>query len=181
MSFHSAALAFEDCNMIDVNPESSLSVSNSNSMISKSPTSLTTATDDGLNCSPSVTAYSESQMAQKSSTAAVKCGDSLNVQQIGSGASASPTEMDSRIPSISQHSAVGLKLICHSESNYSAASWGSIISLDSPSEDEALEFMRRFVSILFEDSFKLTLELKSEFGEKSRVILHFDRIERIGN
>lgn len=34
------------CNMIDVNPESSLSASNSNSMISKTPTSVHTLAGD---------------------------------------------------------------------------------------------------------------------------------------
>lgn len=156
--------------MIDINPYSSLSVSNSNSMLSKSPTSLTTATDDGGKGSISGTANTENRAAGNGSSAGMKCDDSLIVHQIGSGPSVSPSENDSRIPTISQQSAAESKQFCHSESNYSAQSWDSIISLDSPSEDEALEFMRAFVTILFEDSSLLTLELKSEFGEKSRVI-----------
>lgn len=136
-------------------------------MLSKSPTSLTTATDDGGKGSMSGTANTENRAA--GSSAGMKCDDSLIVHQIGSGPSVSPSENDSRIPTISQQSAAESKQFCHSESNYSAQSWGSIISLDSPSEDEALEFMRAFVTILFEDSSLLTLELKSEFGEKSRV------------
>lgn len=155
--------------MIDINPESSISLSNSNSMLSKSPTSFTTATDDGAKGSVSGTANTENRAERKCSSGTTKCDDSLIVHQIGTGPSVSPSEIDSRVPSISQQSATELKQFCHSESNYSAQSWGSIISLDSPSEDEALEFMRRFVAILFEDSSMLTLELKSEFGEKSRV------------
>lgn len=138
-------------------------------MLSKSPTSLTTATDDGGKGSISCTANTENRSARNGSSAGMKCDDSLIVHRIESGPSVSPSENDSRIPSISQQSAAELAQFCHSESNYSAQSWGSIISLDSPSEDEALEFMRRFVTILFEDSSLLTLELKSEFGEKSRV------------
>lgn len=155
--------------MIDINPDSSLSVSNSNSLLSKSPTSFTTATDDGGKGSISGTANTDNRAVRDGSSVGMKCDDSLIVHQIGSGPSVSPSENDSRIPSISQQSATELKQFCNSESNYSAQSWGSIISLDSPSEDEALEFMRRFVTILFEDSLLLTLELKSEFGEKSRV------------
>lgn len=157
--------------MIDINPESSISVSNSNSMLSKSPTSMTTATDDGVKGCVSGAATSENRSHRKCSSDALKCDDSLIVHQIGSGPSISPSEMDSRMPSISQQSATELKQICHSESNYSAQSWGSIISLDSPSEDKALEFMRRYVAVLFDDSSMLTLELKSEFGVKSRVSL----------
>lgn len=156
--------------MIDINPESSISVSNSNSMLSKSPTSFTTATDDGGKGSMSGTVNTENR-ARDSSSGPIKCDGSMIVHQVGTGTSVTPSENDSRIPSISQQSATELKQFCHSESNYSAQSWGSIISLDSPSEDEALEFMRRFVAILFEDSSMLTLELKSEFGEKSRVSL----------
>lgn len=160
--------------MIDINPESSISVSNSNSMLSKSPTSFTTATDDGARGSMIGTVNSENRGLRKCSSS-VKCDDSLIVHQFESGPSISPSENnDSRIPSISQQSATELKQFCHSESNYSAQSWGSVISLDSPSEDEALEFMRRFVAFLFEDSSMLTLELKSEFGVKSRVRSTFD-------
>lgn len=36
------------CNMIDTNPESSISESNSNSMISKTPTSVHTLAGDGV-------------------------------------------------------------------------------------------------------------------------------------
>lgn len=169
--YHFAALAYEDCNMIDINPESSISVSNSNSMLSKSPVSFTTATDDGGKGSISSTPYAENQVTRNCSTDAMKYDGKLIVHQLGTGTSVSPSENDSRIPSISQQSAAELKPFCHSESNYSAQSWGSIISLDSPSEDEALEFMRRFVAILFEDSSLLSQELKSEFGEKSRVSL----------
>lgn len=43
------------------------------------------------------------------------------------------------------------------------------MSFESQAENETLHFMRRFVTILFRDSSLLTLELKSEFGRKTRV------------
>lgn len=82
--------------------------------------------------------------------------------------SVSASENDLQVPSISDES-IELKQYCRSESDNSVQSWGSIISLDSQTEDETLEFMRRFVKILFQDSLSLTLEMKSEFGKKSRV------------
>lgn len=197
------ALAYEDCNMIDINPESSISASESNSMLSKSATSLTTATDDGKACID-VTDHSNINADVNVATTSPKCigeevkkcdtDDSLAVCQMGTfkfgncyfseqfsmnfilqlnagtATSISASDNDSNIPSISRES-VELKQYCRSESDNSVQSWGSIISFDSKSEDEALEFMRRFVTILFEDSTSLSLELKSEFGEKSRVIL----------
>lgn len=140
---------------------------------------MTTATDDGVKGCVSGATTSENRIHRKCSIDALRCDDSLIVHRIGSGPSISPSEVDSRLQSISQQSATELKQICHSESNYSAQSWGSIISLDSPSEDKALEFMRRFVAILFEDSSILTLELKSEFGVKSRVRLIFPMINDV--
>lgn len=45
----------------------------------------------------------------------------------------------------------------------------SSISLDSQTEEAVLDFMRRFTSILFADSASITVELKAEFGQYSRV------------
>jgi hypothetical protein len=45
----------------------------------------------------------------------------------------------------------------------------SSFSLDSQSEEAVLEFMRRFTSVLFSDVASITLELKAEFGQYSRV------------
>lgn len=74
----------------------------------------------------------------------------------------------SDIPSISDYS-IELRQLDRSNSDVSVQSLESIISLDSQTDDDMLAFMRRFVNILFLDSSKLTLELKSEFGLKSRV------------
>lgn len=59
----------------------------------------------------------------------------------------------------------------YSNSDHSIQSLKSIASLESQCEDDTLEFVRRYVDILFDNSSQLTLELKSEFGLKSRVII----------
>lgn len=61
-----------------------------------------------------------------------------------------------------------VKMWHRSESDNPPSSISSI-SLDSQSEEGVLDFMRRFVSILFSDSASITLELKAEFGQYSRV------------
>ncbi|CAO1422709.1 unnamed protein product [Diamesa serratosioi] len=48
-------------------------------------------------------------------------------------------------------------------------SYASSLSLDCQTDEVAIEFMRRFVSILFTDSVSITLELKSQFGQYSRM------------
>lgn len=73
--------------------------------------------------------------------------------------------------SISEAS-IELKQWDYSNSN-SLHSLKSIASLESQCEDDTLEFMKRYVDILFENCAQLTLELKSEFGLKSRVIHAF--------
>lgn len=65
------------------------------------------------------------------------------------------------------------KVCLRSVSNGSVQSCVSIISLESQTENETLQFMRRFVTLLFNDSSMLTLELKSEFGRKTRVSFYF--------
>lgn len=66
-----------------------------------------------------------------------------------------------------------LKMWIRSESDNSVPSWASSISLDSQTEEVTLEFMRRFVNILFKDSTSITLELKSEFGLYARVSSYY--------
>lgn len=63
-----------------------------------------------------------------------------------------------------------LKMWIRSESENSVPSWASSISLDSQSEEAILDFMKRFVKILFRESSSITLELKSDFGQYARVI-----------
>lgn len=82
--------------------------------------------------------------------------------------SVSSSENEIQVPSISDGS-IELKRWDRSNSDVSVQSVESIISLDSQTEDDTLAFMRRYVNILFEDSSQLTLELKSDFGLKSRV------------
>lgn len=62
-----------------------------------------------------------------------------------------------------------LKMWIRSESENSVPSWASSISLDSQSEEAVLDFMKRFVRILFHDSSSITLQLKSDFGQFARV------------
>ncbi|KFB37638.1 AGAP007789-PA-like protein [Anopheles sinensis] len=61
-----------------------------------------------------------------------------------------------------------LKMWIRSESENSVPSWASSISLDSQSEEAVLDFMKRFVRILFHDSTSITLQLKSDFGQYAR-------------
>ncbi|XP_058061682.1 uncharacterized protein KIAA0513 [Anopheles bellator] len=61
-----------------------------------------------------------------------------------------------------------LKMWIRSESENSVPSWASSISLDSQSEEAVLDFMKRFVRILFHDSGSVTLQLKSDFGQYAR-------------
>lgn len=64
---------------------------------------------------------------------------------------------------------IELKQWNYANSDASVQSLKSIASIESQSEDDTLQFMRRFVDYLFQNSSQLTLELKSEFGIKSRV------------
>lgn len=86
----------------------------------------------------------------------------------GTALETSISEYDLQVPSISDCS-IELKKVGQSNSNYSIQSLKSVTSLESHGDDDASEFMRRFVDILFTDSSQLTQELKSEFGNKSQV------------
>lgn len=81
------------------------------------------------------------------------------------------SEIDLQQFSISDAS-IELKRWDYSNSDQSIQSLKSIASLESQCEDDTLEFIRHYVDILFENSAQLTLELKSEFGLKARVILN---------
>lgn len=87
---------------------------------------------------------------------------------LGTAAYDSNSEFDLQQYSLSEAS-VELKRWDYSNSDHSIQSLKSIASLESQCEDDTLEFMRRYVDILFDNSAQLTLELKSEFGLKSRV------------
>lgn len=77
------------------------------------------------------------------------------------------------IASISRESS-DLKVWIRSESENSVPSWASSISLDSQTEEATLEFMKRFVFELFEDSSSISLDVKSEFGNLAAVINIFE-------
>lgn len=82
--------------------------------------------------------------------------------------SASTSDNDPCIADVSLESA-DIKNWIRSESYTSVPSWASSISLDSQSEELALEFMRSFVGVLFTDSGSMTMEMKSDFGQYARV------------
>lgn len=86
----------------------------------------------------------------------------------GTGPSISVSENDFHESSLSEAS-IELKQWNYTNSDNSIQSLKSIASIESQSEDDSLQFMRRFVDILFQNSAHLTLELKSEFGIKTRV------------
>lgn len=131
-------------------------MSHSSSAVSKSSMSghtlaATTAKDDS----------SDQQMTKESS-------DSMTVYPSGTRTSISASENEYHESSISEAS-VELNQWNYTNSDASVQSLKSIASLESQNEDDALQFMRRFVDILFHHSAQLTLELKSEFGIRTRV------------
>lgn len=149
-----------------------MSASNSNSMISKSPSSAHTLAGhsrDGdfekemsncLNLLPGRKYLFIHLRDEKI--------DFLNWFHWSIGKLMCDSEVDHQL-SISEAS-VELKQWDYSNSDHSIQSLKSIASLESHCEDDTLDFMRRFVETLFDNSSQLTLELKSEFGLKSRVI-----------
>lgn len=143
------------CNSIEVNQESG-SISHSSSAVSKSSMSghtlaAATVKDDS----------SDQQMTKESS-------DSMTVYPSGTRASKSASENECHECSISEAS-IELKQWNYANSDASVQSLKSIASLESQSEDDILQFMRQFVDILFQNNAQLTLELKSEFGIRTRV------------
>lgn len=138
------------CNLIDVNQESG-SMSHSSSAVSKSSMSGHTLA-----------------VAAKDDSSDQQMTDSMTVYPSGTRASISASENECHESSISEAS-VELKQWNYTNSDVSVQSLKSIASLESQNEDDILQFMRRFVDILFQNSAQLTLELKSEFGIRTRV------------
>uniref|UniRef100_A0A336LLH1 CSON011440 protein n=1 Tax=Culicoides sonorensis TaxID=179676 RepID=A0A336LLH1_CULSO len=81
--------------------------------------------------------------------------------------SASTSDNDPCIADVSFESA-DLKNWIRSESYTSVPSWASSFSLDSQSEEAALEFMKNFNNALFTNPASITVEMKSEFGQYAR-------------
>lgn len=146
--------------MIDINPESSLSPASNSGGSQKTPTS---GTEEEKSEKASLRNSGDEGTAETRNSAAA-ADDSLAVHRIDSAASLSTNDNASHVSSASKDE----KQCKRSGSTNSVHSWESNISLDSASDDDALEFMKKYVGILFENSTALTLELKSEFGEKSR-------------
>ncbi|XP_055643491.1 uncharacterized protein KIAA0513 isoform X2 [Toxorhynchites rutilus septentrionalis] len=110
------------------------------------------------------------EVASKSAPAveAVPSGkDPVKETKIGLPSSASTSDNESCVLSATLESSE-LKMWIRSESENSVPSWASSISLDSQSEEAILDFMKRFVKILFRESSSITLELKSDFGQYAR-------------
>lgn len=124
--------------MVDVNPESS--ISKSNSLISKSPTVTTTGTDElddptkqkrvRKSHSKTVTVNNDAKSNNSEKENEAKGDDSLALC-IQSPGNISVTENDVNIPSISAASS-DVKLYCHSGLNFnkSARSTGLELALD---------------------------------------------------
>ncbi|XP_055549060.1 uncharacterized protein KIAA0513 isoform X1 [Wyeomyia smithii] len=93
--------------------------------------------------------------------------DHIRETKIGIPSSASTSDNESCVLSATLESSE-LKMWIRSESENSVPSWASSISLDSQSEEAILDFMKRFVKILFRESSSITLELKSDFGQYAR-------------
>lgn len=176
------------CNMIDINSESSISGSNSNSAMSKTPTSVTLAGDsmkDELvhqnqtcasamlnNCLTVPTGYKCEWNKLNNSTDFLLANipSSLCVCVFFTLGNATETHSDIDIQPFSiSEASMELRQWNYSNSDHSLQSLKSIARLESQCEDDTLEFIKRYVEILFENCAQLTLELKSEFGLKSRV------------
>lgn len=195
-------MAFEDCNMIDINPESSISTSHSNSVLSKSSNTDDHPIDSSEGRAGGDLDGSGSGMVggggyTKRSTCSTRhdsdehgiSGDIgvltvtvfhsiyCNCEKFkGKWTCIFDFLGDIASPCGSNHDhGSGIwsepKECQRSGSNGSVQSCVSTISSETQTENETLQFMRRFVTILFNDSSMLTLELKSEFGRKTRVRL----------
>lgn len=78
------------------------------------------------------------------------------------------SEYDLCVPSSISYDSTDMWI--RSESNNSVPSWASTISLDSQTDDVVIEFIRRFLKTLFDnDSDKISLDMKAEFGQVARV------------
>ncbi|XP_055597120.1 uncharacterized protein KIAA0513 [Uranotaenia lowii] len=94
--------------------------------------------------------------------------DFIREPKLGMPSSASTSDNESCILSAATLESSEQKMWIRSESENSVPSWASSISLDSQSEEAILDFMKRFIEILFRDSSSITLELKSDFGQYAR-------------
>lgn len=175
--------------MIDINSESSVSASNSISAMSKTPTSVTLAgdsmKDECVNMNPTVGSTILNNCLTIPS--GYRCNEKTDFMYpfdfwyqtlnfcfcrytFNIGTTTNETHSDIDIPQYSiSEASIELKQWNYSNSDHSLQSLKSIASLESQCEDDTLEFMKRYVDILFENCAQLTLELKSEFGLKSRV------------
>ncbi|EDS28366.1 conserved hypothetical protein [Culex quinquefasciatus] len=135
---------------------------NSCSIDSKSPQ----PPPDGVECDQAAAAV---EVASKSVPAVVEAVPSGkdHYREPKLGISASTSDNESCVLSATLESSE-LKMWIRSESENSVPSWASSISLDSQSEEAILDFMKRFVKILFRESGSITLELKSDFGQYAR-------------
>uniref|UniRef100_A0A8D8ERS5 Uncharacterized protein KIAA0513 n=1 Tax=Culex pipiens TaxID=7175 RepID=A0A8D8ERS5_CULPI len=140
---------------------------NSCSIDSKSPQ----PPPDGVECDQAAAVVAAVEVASKSVPAVVEAvpsgKDHYREPKLGIPSSASTSDNESCVLSATLESSE-LKMWIRSESENSVPSWASSISLDSQSEEAILDFMKRFVKILFRESGSITLELKSDFGQYAR-------------
>ncbi|XP_055712028.1 uncharacterized protein KIAA0513 isoform X2 [Phlebotomus papatasi] len=167
-------MAPENYDMLDLNHHaisSSISTDISNCSIdSKSLHIEDDETVDGNNCEKVTPKSTKLQLPhpaidiQAPSGRATPIEDKLKPEV----SSVSTSEYDLCLPSAGSYESSDLRVWIRSESVNSVPSWASSISLDSQSEEMVLEFMRRFLTTLFDNSGAISLELKSEFGQMSR-------------
>lgn len=108
----------------------------------------------------------------RSNTKSITTKDNNNLLGLPSSASTCETSENDNISADVSLESFDVRMWNKTESDQVsvAPSFASSISLDTSQSDEAvLEFMRRFVMILFTDCSSITLELKSEFGQYSRM------------
>ncbi|XP_058446787.1 uncharacterized protein KIAA0513 isoform X1 [Malaya genurostris] len=154
--------------VVDRQPANSISTEFSHSNYSNNSCSIESK-------SPQPTSDGESDLAVEVASQsvpvveAVPSGkDHVRENKIGIPSSASTSDNESCVLSATLESSE-LKMWIRSESENSVPSWASSISLDSQSEEAILDFMKRFVKILFRESGSITLELKSDFGQYARM------------
>lgn len=85
----------------------------------------------------------------------------------------STSEYDLCIPSSLSCETTTGGIWVRSESINSVPSWASTISLDSQSDEAVIEFIRRFLAMLFDHPDKISLEAKAEFGQVVRVCIDY--------
>ncbi|KAJ6626438.1 hypothetical protein Bhyg_17776, partial [Pseudolycoriella hygida] len=155
-----AKLASDEYNIVDINPKSSSGSSSGDTNFSLTSTPNIDENDH----SPCNTHGSIDKLDLSDNFDDIN-DENLMPKDPKSDESPSTSKCD---PPQSSLISSDLNVWIRSESEDSVPSWASSISLDSQTEEAIVEFMRKFVSVLFQDSSSISLDIKSEFGLKAR-------------